>query len=343
MELIQITRGSYDNADAVEVVHRGSVAVVSGDTEVLHALGDVRHSAHLRSTAKPFQLLPLLKRKINKKAGLDDGDLALLMSSHSGESEHIARLRVVMQKLQVDETELLCGVHEPMSGAARRALLLASNKAGVLHNNCSAKHCAMVATARSIGPEGASYIDASHPLQREIASLLLEISGASPKEIGFGIDGCSAPTFIMPLFRIATLYAKLAQSGSSNYGDELKLLFSAGTSNPFMVAGTKRLDTVLMQVARGTVFAKTGAEGVYAMAVRPCDKYKSGLGLAIKVDDGDNTNRARELIALSLLIKLGVLSESELRSNSLLSEILDGKIKNYRGIETGHMRSVFTL
>jgi L-asparaginase II len=324
IELARSYRGTYQNQDAVEVTHFGSIAVVDGNGVLVLALGDVVGYAHLRSTAKPFQLLPFLNRNLHKKSGLDSADVALLMSSHSGEAEHVTRLATIMQKLDVKESELLCGVPKHKS---------------VLQNNCSGKHCAMIATCKAEGWDAASYLDEEHPLQREIAAILLECAGAKTEQLGIGVDGCSAPTFIMPLTAIARLYGCLAQPKSV----ELKLLFEAGAQNPYMMAGTKRLDTVLMQLGEGSLFAKTGADGVYAMAIAPNEKYPNGLGVAIKINDGDVHNRARQAVALSLLMQLDVLSETQIRSNPDAAVMLDGKITNYRGIVTGKAEAVFAL
>jgi L-asparaginase II len=329
VELIKIYRGTYENENAVEVIHLGSIVIVDGDGKVLHALGDAEVYTHLRSTAKPFQLLPFLNRKLHEKYELDGADIALLMSSHSGEPEHVTRLVIIMQKLGVTDAELLCGIHAPTHEGSRRALLMSGSKPNVLHNNCSGKHAAMVATAKHEKWDVARYLDVQHPLQKEIASLLLEFSHETPDHLGLGVDGCSAPTFIMPLVAIARLYGALA------FSSKLKLLFESGSQNAYMIAGTKRLDTMLMQACDGQLFAKTGADGVYAMAVAPSEKYPKGLGIAFKIADGDNANRARQVVAAELLFQIGILKDP--------SAIYEPEIRNLRGIVVGKIKASFKL
>jgi len=327
-QLIRIVRGVYDNHEAVENTHFGSIAVVNGEGEIVFSNGDLQAAVHLRSTAKPFQLLPFVERNLHRQCGLSDAEVALLMSSHSGEREQVEVIKHILTKLNVKQSELLCGIHAPTSSEARLELALKGEKPSVLHNNCSGKHCAMIATARASGFSTDDYLDVNHPLQKEIVSRILAISRTTDCEIGFGVDGCSAPTFIMPLIAIARLYCALGT-------DELRYLYHVGVSNPLMIAGKKRLDTILMELGGGSVFAKTGADGVYAMSVKPSVKHPKGLGIVIKVDDGDASNRVRQFVASTLLQRLGVIEQGK------LSSLADQSVKNHRGIVVGRMIADF--
>lgn len=333
-KLIELDRGTYNNAPAIEVSHFGSIAVVDGNGSVVHALGDVSAYTHLRSTAKPFQLIPFLIRRLHEKYHLDDADIALLMSSHAGEPEQVARVAAMLSKMSINPGELQCGIHAPTHDASRRELFAKGERPNVLHNNCSGKHAAMIATAKSEGWDENTYLDINHPLQREIAGILRDVGGVDESKLGTGIDGCSAPTFIMPLEVIARLYARLAYP-STKYAKELALLFRAGSSNPYMIAGTKRLDTILMQTCPGVLFAKTGADGVYTMAVAASEKYPMGLGIAFKIVDGDSASRARTAVAAEILFQLGILEST--------AQIYDPTIKSLRGVDAGMIRATFRL
>jgi L-asparaginase II len=109
---------------------------------------------------------------------------------------------------------------------------------------------------------------------------------------------------------------------------------------PEMVGATKdRLDTDLMIVAKGKLIAKIGAEGVYTVGVLPNEKYPTGLGLAIKIEDGDD-RRVRGMVAVEALRQLGVLTESEL---TRLAPHRERVLKNHRGDIVGHVRPTFQL
>lgn len=343
-ELVHLSRGEISGKPATESIHRGEIVVVDGNGTILYAIGDANAFTHLRSTAKPFQLLPFMNRNLDAEYGLDEADVALFMGSHGGEDQHLTRLESLLQKLNIDPNTLLCGIHAPTFEPAKSALITLGRKPNVLHNNCSGKHCALIAASRKAGWSLEKYTEIGHPLQKEIADILLELSGASSDQMGYGIDGCSAATFILPLVAMARLYATLAfPSHATKHSVALQKIFSAGTAHPEMVAGTRRLDTMLMRLAEGRVFAKTGAEGVYAIAVAPFEKYPKGLGVAIKISDGDLNHRARNVAVLSLLIQLEVVSRESVEADSELGALLVGKIKNFSGNQVGEIKSVFVI
>src|SRR5688572_1695858 len=204
-ELVHLFRGQLAGVEALESTHFGAIAVVDGDGGLLYSLGDVTNQVHLRSTAKPFQALPFLIRNLDEKFGLDEADVALLVASHAGEPEHFERLTGLMHKLQLNETDLLCGAHAPTHEPSKNALIKAGLKPSVLHNNCSGKHCAMIAVSKSAQWSTDNYVDEEHPLQKEIADILIALSDASSIELGIGVDGCSAATFALPLIAMARL------------------------------------------------------------------------------------------------------------------------------------------
>ena len=64
-----------------------------------------------------------------------------------------------------------------------------------------------------------------------------------------------------------------------------------------------------------------------------------GIGIAIKISDGDNRSRGRSSVALTLLKAMGVLSQTEIENLSAYGNI---PIKNWRDIQIGEVRSVFS-
>ena len=113
-------------------------------------------------------------------------------------------------------------------------------------------------------------------------------------------------------------------------------IVSATLAHPEMIGGTGRLDTMIMRSARGRIVSKIGAEGVYSAGVLPSPKYKTGLGIAFKIEDGDD-KRARAVVLIELLRQLEILDAETLREFSPLP------IKNRRGDTVGRIESAFNF
>jgi len=112
------------------------------------------------------------------------------------------------------------------------------------------------------------------------------------------------------------------------------------TAHPEMVGGTtERFDTEVMRAARGRVVSKIGAEGVYTAGVLPCEAWPRGLGLAFKIEDGED-RRARSTIAIESLRQLGVLDEN---AREALAPYSSFPVKNHRGDIVGEIRPSFEL
>jgi L-asparaginase len=114
-------------------------------------------------------------------------------------------------------------------------------------------------------------------------------------------------------------------------------------SHPDMVAGPGRFDTRLMVAAHGKVVSKGGAEGYQAIAIKPgvIEAQSPGIGIAIKISDGDPSSRARSAVALQILIQLGALTSQEAQS---LEEFGPNfLIHNWRNILVGQAATSFQL
>ena len=135
----------------------------------------------------------------------------------------------------------------------------------------------MLATAiyRGIDPTG--YERPEHAVQEEIRRVLSEICGVPLDRHDMGIDGCSVPTFALPLAALAMGFARLG-SGKGLTGarkDAAERLVSACIASPELVAGEGRFDTVVMRGLGSKVFSKGGAEGVHCASLPAL-----GLGIA---------------------------------------------------------------
>jgi L-asparaginase II len=337
--LVEVTRGSI-----VESVHFGALVVVDAAGQVLAGWGDPQSITFLRSSAKPFQALPFVETGGMEHFNLTDKELALMCASHIGTDEHVATVLGMQQKIGVTENDLLCGTHIPGHEPTAQSLLLRGETPTPNRHNCSGKHTGMLGQAvlRHLPVE--DYINPDHPVQQTILHAFAEMCGLLPEEVVVGTDGCSAPNFAVPLFNAAYAFARLADP--SNLPDRraraLGHIFRAMTAYPEMVAGPNRFDTQLMQAAGGTILSKGGAEGYHALALAPgvLGKAQPGVGIAVKISDGDISNRARPLVVMEILRQLGVLSEEQV---GRLTMYQPGPIYNWRKLEVGMIRPCFIL
>ena len=146
--------------------------------------------------------------------------------------------------------------------------------------------------------EPSTYVDVQHPVQRAVKSVLEQLGGAPILDKHIGVDGCSVPTFAMPLERLALAFARFGTGRGLAPARHAaaRRLRAVCAAYPWHVAGTGRFCTEVMTVLRERVFVKTGAEGVLCAALP-----EQGLGLALKIEDG--TTRAAEAAMAALLVR----------------------------------------
>lgn len=347
--LVEASRG---RAVGSEIRHAGAIAVVDGAGRLAAAVGDVDAAFPLRSTTKPIQLLPYLLDGLHRDRPRADQellpDLAVMMSSHAGEPMHTERVSGILRAYGLSPEALLCGAHWPYSAAARNALVRSDESPGNLHSNCSGKHTGMLAVCVHNGWPLKSYIKAEHPLQVRINDIAAALSRTRKTPLPHSIDGCSLPTHWVSMRGLAHMYAALAYPEGApeveqrSIGEELELLFAAGTRHPELVAGNGFFDTRLMTSFGGRVFAKGGAAGVYAIAVAPTSAFPHGLGIAFKVEDGDGDARARPVIACEILRQLDIAPEKKATAETL-QQLAGATVLNVRGMSVGAYRCVFDL
>ena len=317
----------------VESIHFGAVAVVAPGGALVALAGDPTLPIVTRSTIKPFQALPLVLAGGIDRFGLDDADLALICSSHGGTPAHVARARSLLGRGGFEIEALGCGVHRPMDANTARRLDESGEPPGPLHNNCSGKHAGMLLACAALDLPAADYLAPEHPLQRRIEAELAACCGLVPG-LRHAVDGCSAPTFELPLAALARGWAAVA--GPSEAGLDpararaLDRLARAMGAAPEMVAGPGRFTTALARATCGRVLGKEGAEALYAIAIRG----PHPLGAAFKIVDGGD--RARDTIALELLGQLGALSGDEQRG---LAPYYRPLLRNHRGLVVGEIVS----
>jgi L-asparaginase II len=336
--LVEVWRGPL-----VESRHRGHIAAVTGAGKMIAAAGALDTVTFLRSSGKPFQALPLIVSGAADRFGFTVREIAIACGSHSGEPFHVETVRSMLAKIGVDESTLKCGVHEPFSAEVARALARNQQPPNVLQNNCSGKHAGMIALARHVGAPTETYDQWTNPVQQMIGRTVSQFSDVPLDKIAIGTDGCGVPVFGISVRAMALMYARLV--APPNDFDEpareaAKRIVRAMISFPEMIGGTKsRLDTELIKAGNGRLISKIGAEGVYTIGVLPSNDWPRGLGLALKIEDGDD-HRARPPAVIEALRQLGVLTKPELIT---LAAYAPTAITNRRGELVGEARAAFTL
>jgi L-asparaginase II len=327
--LVEVMRGPL-----VESRHRGAVAVCDAQGKTVLALGDVTAPIFPRSAVKALQALPLIEQGAAERFSLSDEELALACASHSGEAAHVAGVERILAKAGLKPADLRCGAHWPIAQAAAAAVAR-SGAPSPLHNNCSGKHAGFLCVARAIGVDPADYWRPEHPVQRLVRGVLEDFTGASLGEASCAIDGCSVPTWAVPLHHLAQGFAKFATGDgvSPERARAAARLRQACAKAPCFVAGSGRFCTDIMQLFGERVFVKTGAEGVYCAALP-----REGLGIAVKCDDG--ASRAAQAMIAAVIARFLPLAASE---RAALARFTHPKLQNWNNFEVGSIVATKSL
>ncbi len=319
---VVVTRGN-----TVESSHRVHAAVVSACDKTVGSARDPELVAYWRSCAKPFQVMPLIESGGFDANAWGDEELALACASHGGEPEHVAIVERMLSTLGLEEGDLACGPHDPLSSRGAKIVRESGMRVKRTHNNCSGKHTAMLAFAKHNSWPINGYERAEHPVQQAMLNQVSLWSGLSAAQIDLAIDGCGAVVFGLPLDRMARAYAQLG--AAAQRGEDIpSRVLSAMTRHPFLVGGTERFDSVLIEETNGRVVSKVGAEGVHSAVI-----LDSGLGVAIKVEDG--SPRAQYPALIRLLQDLDALPDP---LPPRLADILAKPVRDSRGDIVGETR-----
>ncbi len=284
--------------------HRVHLALVDARGRLLASSGDPELTLFLRSAAKPFQALPLVEDGLTGgEAGLTPEEVALCCGSHNAEEVHLQGVRRILDGSGLTESALECGPHPPMGEAAAQALARGGREPSPIHNNCSGKHAGMLALARARGWTTRGYRRPDHPVQRRMLEEVARWTGAPRDRIPVGVDGCGVATFGVSLRSAARAFAALEEAADGGVEGPARVV-EAMADHPFMVGGTGRLCTHLMELAGDRVVVKLGAEGVYGALLRG-----RAQGLVLKVEDG--ARRACEVALATALHRLGVFTPEE--------------------------------
>lgn len=328
--VVEVTRGGV-----VESRHRGSVAVVDADGELMMECGAADESVYPRSAVKSLQAIALVESGAADAFGLDQRELALACASHGGEPRHVSAVSSWLTRIGVGERALGCGAHWPLHEPAARDLARVASEPAAVHNNCSGKHAGFLTLARHLGAGVDGYTHFEHPVQQLVMATVGEMCGTDLAIAPRAIDGCSVPTYSIPLHRLAAGMAQLASPDAmgSARRTAIERIRAAIAAEPFMVAGTERYCTEVMQVTGAQVMVKTGAEGVFCAAIPSL-----GFGVALKCDDG--ASRASEMMMTAVLQRLGALDDESVAS---LQSRLRVTLRNRNSIAVGEIRPTAAL
>ena len=323
--VVEVTRGGR-----VESRHAGRLCVRDADGGTVLALGDVAAPVFPRSAVKALQALPLLESGAAERLALEPQEIALACASHAGEPEHVATALAMLRKAGREAGALECGAHWPSRDSAARALASGGGVPSALHNNCSGKHAGFVCLACGTGHDPDGYIGVGHFVQREARAAIEGMCGVALADGSFGIDGCSIPTWPVPLEALALAFARFGTGRGLkvNRAAAARKIRDSVAAHPFMVAGTGRFDTEVMTVLGVRAFTKGGAEGVFCASLP-----ELGLGIAVKIEDGGA--RASEALMMAAIARFLPLSDCEREG---LEEWIEPRLVNWNGIEVGRLR-----
>lgn len=336
--LVEVKRGSI-----TESRHRGHIVVVDAEGNIVASLGAPEYVTYLRSSAKPFQAIPLLTTGAAERFGFTDREVALACGSHNGESIHTELALSMLKKIGLGPEALHCGAHEPFSAEAAAELRARGEEPTALHNNCSGKHAGMLAVALHLGAPIDNYESPANPIQKAIVEVVSQFASVPVTDLAVAVDGCAAPVFGMTLKAMGLAYARLVsppKSFDKKTHAACARIVRVMSAYPELIGGTsERLDTELMRAAPRRLVSKVGAEGVYTAGVRPSEEWPNGFGFALKIEDGDD-KRARAPVVIESLRQLGVLRDESLEA---VAKYAFFPVKNRRDEVTGEISASFDL
>lgn len=330
--LVEVHRGA-----TIESRHRGHVVEVDAAGRVVRAAGSPDTAITLRSTVKPFAAVALIESGAADSLGLSDPELAILVSSHTGEDKHVRTLQAVFRRANISQGLLRCGTDGAPADAITAARLARDGETpSPVRHGCSGFHAASLLLSAHAGWSLDEYADPAHPSQVAVREVVARILGVPAKALRTSPDNCGLLTYEASLVDLARAYLRLADpegAGSPERADQaasaapttaaLRRIRDAMMAAPDMVGGTyDDLDTQLMRRKPGRLVAKAGADGMRAIGFVPSGGEGGVDGqagapagaMAIKIEDGDLSRRAVKAASVEALAQVGMLDERDLRA-----------------------------
>ena len=328
--LVRINRGKI-----VEDIIRGDLAVIDKQGSIVAKVGDPYKVTYVRSAIKPIQTSVIIEDGIAERYGINDEEIAVMCSSHNAEDFQIRAVKSILEKIGLDESYLLCGAEYSLNPKIAEIYIREGQPRRAINNNCSGKHACMLAIAVERGSDLAGYPNFRHPVQKEILQIVAAYCQMKPEDIIIGLDGCGVPVFGMPLYNMALSYINLGNPDllAPVRGNAARSITKAMSDHPLMIAGTGEFCSRLIQVTRGRIIGKKGADGVFCATV-----VNGGIALAVKLEDGNMLALAP--VVMSTLMQLKLLTKEE--SNQLAHFYIRDNI-NCQYDKVGEVRPVFDL
>jgi len=251
-----------DREGYVEKLHYGFVWVIDEEFNVVLREGEDNNTPFpFRSGAKPLQASVVIDSGAFGHFGFTHRELAVMCASHTGEDVHVETVKGILEKIGLAEKHLQCEPH-------------------TLKNNCSGKHSGMLAVCVKNNWDINTYLDKNHPLQQQIMLKIKDLCGldAVPPTVR---DGCTAPVPVLSHYNMGVGYLNLFFD--PKYGDIKRAMLE----NPYVVGGSGRIDTEVMQAAPGKLIAKVSAEGVCLVV-----NLEEKKVLIVRITDADRDARA---------------------------------------------------
>lgn len=316
-----------------EALHTANAVCCNADGEVLGYFGNPEYETYFRSAAKPFQLLTALKLRPELLDECSDTELAVMSSSHSGERGHIDTILGLLARYGLGEEHLQCGTHTPYYARANWEYGRDEREITIIHCNCSGKHTAMLLAIQAQGWSMDNYLDADHPMQIANTARIAKYVGREPETVEYGVDGCSVPSWWLPIRECAQCYARYTSPDWIEDDFEERAIdrtFDAFHSAAWHTAGTTRFGTPLNAESDGKWLGKIGGEGIFCVGFR-----NRGIGVLVKVIDGNS--RAVPPALLYAMKEWDLIDEDQLER---LKDRVQVERRNAPGVLIGYMRVV---
>jgi L-asparaginase II len=323
--LVEVTRNGI-----VESRHYGSAVVCNHKGDVVESWGDIESLVFPRSALKPMLAIQLVESGASSQYALSDAELSLACSSHQGEQMHQNMVASWLKRLGLTEDHLACGAVLPEHTESAHQILASGQNGCRIHHNCSGKHTGILTTALHLDLPLGGYHRIEHPLQQLLLDTLSDLADIDLKQYPIGIDGCGLPAPTMPFLQLGRAVARFANPAdlSDSRSQAIYRLHKAIINEPLYIAGHGTMVSELNEVTKGSVLAKSGAEGILTAALP-----ERGLGVALKIADG--SARARSVALLAILDHLGALRDEEKQQ---LQAHISPTIVNSRGLDVGEIR-----
>ncbi|ASN04177.1 asparaginase [Virgibacillus necropolis] len=329
----EILVSDYRNG-ILENIHPGHICGVDEFGSVKYQVGNPDHLTFLRSALKPIQAIPAIANGIQEHFKLTNRETALIAASHRGEEFHVDELEKLLDKVGIQEEELLCHPTYPLNPRSKDKLAKNNQPNRRLYHNCSGKHLGMIALAKILGVSTEGYFKPDHPVQQEILSALSSVSGCKVEHIHSGVDGCGVPVYALPLRYIANTYLRFARPELIEDRFIRRAVFqitSMMNENPDIISGTDTICTSLLM--DGNIVAKGGAQGVYCFGL---DEEK--MGFSLKVIDG--SEEQWPIIVASILEQINYKNKDTIQR---LYQLTEKDIYNDNNKLVGNKEASFKL